>query len=66
MKYGSDEQKNMYEGTLEQQLIVQREFFSPIYDYFQVLLEKDEDDNNNVVNLSPRTYNVLDSVEAVN
>ena len=43
VKYGSDEQKNMYEGTLEQQLIVQREFFSPIYDYFQVLLEKDEE-----------------------
>ena len=68
-KYGSDEQKNMYEGTLEQQLIIQREFFSPIYDYFQKLLENDETDDgggDNVVNLSSRTYNVLDSAEAVN
>lgn len=65
-KYGSDEQKNMYEGTLEQRLIVQREFFSPIYDYFQKLLERDEHESSGVVNLNTRTYNVLDTVEAVN
>ena len=65
-KYGSDEQKNMYEGTLEQRLIVQRDFFAPIYDYFQQLLESDEGDSGDIVNLSALKYNVLDTAEAVN
>lgn len=66
VKYGSDEQKNMYEGTLEQRLIVHRDFFAPIYDYFQKLLENDENDRGGIVNLSSLKYNVLDTAEAVN
>lgn len=65
-KYGSDEQKNMYEGTLEQHLIMKRDFFAPIYDYFQKLLENDEGNSDSIVNLSSLKYNVLDTAEAVN
>ncbi len=39
VQYGSDEQKDMYETMLEQKLITHREFYTPIYDYFQQLLE---------------------------
>jgi hypothetical protein len=38
VQYGSEEQVDMYEGTLEQKLITHREFFTPIYDYFQTLI----------------------------
>ena len=37
-RFGSDEQKDMYEGTLEQKLITQREFYTPIYEHYQQLL----------------------------
>lgn len=37
-KYGSDEQKDMYEGSLEQKLIAQRDFYTPIYNHYQSLL----------------------------
>lgn len=42
VKYGSDEQKDMYEGSLEQKLISQRDFFTPVYDHFQSLLAGNE------------------------
>ena len=29
----------MYEATLEQKLITNREFYTPIYDYFQSLIQ---------------------------
>lgn len=38
IQYGSEEQIDMYEGTLEQKLITHRDFFTPIYDYFQDLI----------------------------
>ena len=39
VKYGSEEQIDMYEATLEQKLITNREFYTPIYDYFQNLIQ---------------------------
>lgn len=39
VKYGSEEQVDMYEATLEQKLITHREFYTPVYDYFQSLIQ---------------------------
>lgn len=44
VKYGSQEQIDMYEGTLEQKLITHRAFFTPIYDHFQSLLQVEEEE----------------------
>jgi len=41
VQYGSEEQVDMYEGTLEQKLITHRDFYTPIYDYFQSLINAD-------------------------
>lgn len=41
-KYGTEEQHDMYESALEKQLILRREFFTPIYDHFQSLFAEDE------------------------
>lgn len=42
VKYGVEEQHDMYESALEKQLILRRAFFTPIYDHFQSLLVDDE------------------------
>ncbi len=41
VEYGSEEQIDMYEATLEQKLITQREFFTPVYDYFHSLIQNE-------------------------
>ncbi len=41
VKYGSQEQIDMYEGTLEQKLITHRDFFTPVYDYFERLIQNE-------------------------
>jgi hypothetical protein len=45
VKYGSQEQMDMYEGTLEQKLITHREFFTSTYDHFQSLLQESEQES---------------------
>lgn len=37
-KYGSEEQHELYQGTLEKNLVRCREFFEGIYDYYRQLL----------------------------
>lgn len=44
VKYGSEEQIDMYEATLEQRLITNREFYTPIYDYFETLIQPEENE----------------------
>ena len=56
-QHGSEEQQDMYEGTLEQKLITQRAFYTPIYDYYQSLLmdEGGSGDAENAVDMSVRS-----------
>lgn len=41
VNYGSDEQIDLFEGSLEQKLITNRIFYTPIYDHFQLLQQGD-------------------------
>lgn len=49
VKYGSEEQIDMYEATLEQKLITHREFYTPVYDYFQSLIQDEKLDTTDFI-----------------